>query len=93
MTFAIDLSGRNALVTGASRGIGRAIALALSDCGAAVGINFRARAEEADAVVEQIRSAGGRAIAVGADVSVAAEVADLLERVARKARPDRRADQ
>ena len=92
MTFAIDLSGRNALVTGASRGIGRAIALALSDCGAAVAIIFRARAEEADAVVEQIRSAGGRAIAVGADVSVAAEVSALAERV-RATSADRHSDQ
>jgi 3-oxoacyl-[acyl-carrier protein] reductase len=57
----IDLQGRVALVTGASRGIGQAIALALAERGAAVAVNFRTRAEEADAVVAQIRSAGGRA--------------------------------
>jgi 3-oxoacyl-[acyl-carrier protein] reductase len=83
MAFGIDLSGRNALVTGGSRGIGRATAIALAECGATVAVNFRTRAEEADAVVEQIRAAGGLAIAVRADVSVGAEVSDLVERVAR----------
>ncbi len=84
MAVGVDLSGRNALVTGGSRGIGRAIALALAECGAAVAVNFRTRAEEADAVVQQIRSAGGRAIAVRADVSVAADVSDLAERAKRE---------
>ena len=87
MVFGVDLSGRRAIVTGGSRGIGRAIALALAECGAAVAVNFRTRAEEADAVVERIRSAGGRAIAVRADVSIAAEVSDLMERAARDLGP------
>ena len=87
MTFPIDLSGRTALVTGGSRGIGRAIALALAECGAAVAVNFRFRAEEADTVVEAIRAAGGRAVAVQADVSVAAEVAALARCVARDLGP------
>ncbi len=87
MTFEVDLSGRNALVTGASRGIGRAVALALSECGAAVAVNFRTRAEEAHAVVERIRAAGGRAIALHADVSVAADVASLAELAARDLGP------
>ncbi len=87
MAFEVDLSGRRALVTGGSRGIGRAIALALAECGAAVAVNFRARAEEADAVVQRIGAGGGRAIAVRADVSLAAEVASLAERVERELGP------
>ncbi len=87
MAYEVDLSGRRALVTGGSRGIGRAIALTLAECGAALAVNFRTRAEEADAVVRQILSAGGRAIAVGADVSVGAEVSRLAERVARELGP------
>ncbi len=78
----IDLQGRVALVTGASRGIGRAIALAIAERGAAVAVNFRTRAEEADAVVAQIRSAGGRAIAAPADVSISAQVNEMAARAA-----------
>ena len=77
-----DLHGRAALVTGASRGIGRAIAVALAQRGAAVAVNFRARAAEAHSVVAQIRSAGGRAIAIRADVSISAEVAEMAARAA-----------
>jgi 3-oxoacyl-[acyl-carrier protein] reductase len=87
MAYEVDLSGRRALVTGGSRGIGRAIALTLAECGAAVAVNFRTHAEEADAVVRQILSAGGRAIAVGADGDVGAEVSGLAERVAREFGP------
>ena len=87
----VDLQGRVALVTGASRGIGRAIALALAESGAAVAVNFQSRAEDAEAVVAQIRSAGGRAIAIRADVSVSAQVADMAARVAERTRPHRRA--
>ncbi len=87
MVVGVDLSGRNAPVTGASLGIGRAIALALAECGAAVTVNFRARADEADAVVRQIRSVGGRAIAVCADVSVGADVSELAERAVREFGP------
>ena len=83
----VDLQGRVALVTGASRGIGRAIALALAERGAAVAVNFHSRAEEADAVVAQIRSAGGRAIAAPADVSMAAQVNEMAARVAAELGP------
>ena len=63
------LAGKIALVTGSSRGIGRAIALDLAASGASVVVNYRQDAAAADAVVEQIRAAGGDAIAIQADVS------------------------
>jgi 3-oxoacyl-[acyl-carrier protein] reductase len=77
----IDLTGRVALVTGASRGIGRAIALALAEQGAAVAVNFQTRADDAEAVVSQIRGVGGKAIAIRADVSVSAQVTEMAARV------------
>jgi hypothetical protein len=67
----INLSGKTALVTGASRGIGRASALALGKAGAQVLVHYGRAASEADAVVNQIRSDGGRAHAIAADLSMA----------------------
>jgi 3-oxoacyl-[acyl-carrier protein] reductase len=81
MTIKPDLSGRIALVTGASRGIGAAIAVALAEAGAAVAVNYRERAAEADAVAARIKGTGGRAIATGADVSQAAAVAKMVDHV------------
>jgi NAD(P)-dependent dehydrogenase (short-subunit alcohol dehydrogenase family) len=62
------LSGKTALVTGASRGIGRASALALAAAGAQVLIHYGSSKKEADAVVAEIRNAGGKAEKVGADL-------------------------
>jgi 3-oxoacyl-[acyl-carrier protein] reductase len=81
MTQAIDFSGRVALVTGASRGIGRAIALALADAGADVGVNYHARQSEAEDVVRQVRAMGRRAIAIVADVSNADAVTRMMQTV------------
>ena len=63
------LSGKTALVTGASRGIGRASALALAKAGAQVLIHYGSSAKEAEAVVAEIRKAGGRADAIAADLA------------------------
>jgi 3-oxoacyl-[acyl-carrier protein] reductase len=63
------LSGKTALVTGASRGIGRATALALAKAGAQVLVHYGRGAAEADAVVKEIRDAGGRADTVPADMA------------------------
>jgi 3-oxoacyl-[acyl-carrier protein] reductase len=75
----LDLSGKVALVTGASRGIGRAVALRLAQCGARVAINDRRSAAEAEEVAQEIRSQGGESLAVLADVSLAAEVERMVK--------------
>jgi 3-oxoacyl-[acyl-carrier protein] reductase len=81
MTITPDLNGHTALVTGASRGIGAAIALALAEAGAAVAVNYRQHAPEADAMVAKIKDIGGRATAIAADVSQAAAVAKMVDHV------------
>jgi 3-oxoacyl-[acyl-carrier protein] reductase len=76
-----NMAGRTALVTGASRGIGRAIALALAEAGAAVAVNYRERGVDASKVVADIQAMGQRAVAVEADVSDSAAVTAMVERV------------
>ncbi len=78
------LNNRVALVTGGSRGIGRAVAVSLAEAGAAVAVNYRAREAEAKDVVGAIRGSGGRAMAVRADVSHAADVAAMMAAVERE---------
>src|SRR5262249_61429754 len=74
MTLSTRLDGRVALVTGGSRGIGRAIALALAEQGAKVAVNYVSRAADAEAVAAAIRANGGTAGAGRAHVSARAEV-------------------
>src|ERR1700690_1926780 len=68
-TIMTNLSGKTALVTGASRGIGRSTALALAKAGAQVVVHYSSGQAEAQAVVADIRAAGGRADAIGADLA------------------------
>jgi 3-oxoacyl-[acyl-carrier protein] reductase len=75
------LSGKTALVTGASRGIGRASALALAQAGAQVLVHYSNSEKDADAVVAEIRKAGGRAEKIGADLRQAEGPHDLAKKV------------
>jgi 3-oxoacyl-[acyl-carrier protein] reductase len=75
----VRFDGKTALVTGASRGIGRAIALRLAEGGAHVVINYNARADAAEGVAEQVRAAGVNALVVQADVAVGADVDRLVQ--------------
>jgi 3-oxoacyl-[acyl-carrier protein] reductase len=72
------MTGRVAIVTGASRGIGRAISIKLASLGAGVIVNYRADAEGADAVVREIAAAGGQAEAVQGDVRILDEAEALV---------------
>jgi 3-oxoacyl-[acyl-carrier protein] reductase len=82
-----NLNNRVALVTGGSRGIGAAVALALAEAGAAVAVNYRTRADGADAVAAKIKASGGRAMTVAADVSQAAAVTAMVEDVTKTLGP------
>ena len=85
-TIMTNLSGKTALVTGASRGMGRASALALAAAGAQVLVHYGRGANEADGVVAEIRKAGGRADAIAADLAAA----DGASKLARQARSHHR---
>jgi 3-oxoacyl-[acyl-carrier protein] reductase len=73
-----QLTGKVAVVTGASKGIGAAIAKALAAAGASVVVNYASSQAGADAVVADITKAGGKAIAVGGDVSLAADAQGII---------------
>ena len=73
------MSGRGALVTGASRGIGRAVAVELGSGGYRVAVNYQRSADAAEAVCAEIRGNGGTAVAICADVSVKEEACRLIE--------------
>src|SRR2546423_6089383 len=74
-----ELTGKVAVVTGASKGIGAGIAKGLGAAGAAVVVNYASSKEGADRVVAEIKSKGGKALAVQGDVSKAADVKRLFE--------------
>ena len=79
-----ELTGKVALITGASRNIGRSIALALAASGAAVAVNARTSKEDADKVVQEIRAAGGQAEAYLADIVDPKAVNAMVEGVVKR---------
>jgi 3-oxoacyl-[acyl-carrier protein] reductase len=79
MSAGKELEGKVALVTGASRNIGRSIALSLADAGAAVGVNTRGSKDDADKVVGEIRAAGGKAETYVADIVDPKAVGAMVE--------------
>jgi 3-oxoacyl-[acyl-carrier protein] reductase len=82
-----DLRGKIALVTGASRGIGRAIAVGLAGCGADVAVNYKTREKEARVTQQQVTSRGRRSIIIQADVSRSSEVGNMIAAVERDLGP------
>ena len=80
----IDLRGKKAIVTGGSRGIGRATAILLARAGADVGISYRSRADEASATLDELRRSAGTAWGVASDLGAPDGAAKLFERCDRE---------
>jgi 3-oxoacyl-[acyl-carrier protein] reductase len=80
-----DLAGKVVVVTGASTGIGAAIARAFAACGSTVAVHYNRSAEAAEAVVAEITGMGGRAFAEAADLSQPGSAAPLVQRIAERA--------
>jgi 3-oxoacyl-[acyl-carrier protein] reductase len=78
------LTGKLALVTGGSRGIGAVVALALAGAGADIVINFRARSEDAEQISAEVRKLGRRALALQADVSQSDQVNQMIAQIGRE---------
>jgi 3-oxoacyl-[acyl-carrier protein] reductase len=75
----MKLQGQNALVTGASRGLGRAIARRLAEEGAAVAVNYVSRPDSAESLVAEITASGGRAVALRADIGDSSDAEGLVD--------------
>ena len=78
------ITGQTALVTGASRGIGKAIAIALGAAGAEVVINYANSTQQAEEVVSTITAAGGKAYSLKANIADESEVNDLIQTVLKR---------
>ena len=78
----MSIDGKTALITGGSRGIGRAIAMKLAREGTRVAINYKFNKDAAQSVVDAVSDIGGEAMAVGADVSQNGEVEDMVKHIA-----------
>ena len=81
MPNGLELNGRVALVTGASRGIGAAVAITLASAGADIAVNYRERHGAAEQVADAVRAYGRRALAITADVSDSGAVRGMVDRV------------
>ena len=79
-----NLENRIALVTGASRGLGRAVAVKLASCGASMALNYLSSDEEANKVIKEIESLGGRAMLCKADVSDSRSVRDITRQIVKQ---------